>query len=778
MVLGRDLWESGRRYFFNCQNRFDEIGILPVLDENYKLVCFAYDDEEADRELRMLKELEQTDGAVDFRDVYPEYDSVSISGCNELAYFFVQYLKKKGIPVQVSGEMWDLLGEWESGGVQGIRQYRVYAEGTGEVPADLQERKLISVSPEFECVDAVYAKNVALGNISHAEGDFATLLLRLKEKSEVIILGTGVEAQNAYDLLLANGIDIFCFVSQEKEEKKRRLLGKQILDRKTAAEYCKEPVFIECEEKHSAWGFGGVDQYAYAGFERNVNFYLLRDYMEIPQNGLRNVLRRKKLVLLGDIHLCSRLNRYLLRHVTEAKVIGYWDVKEEHQAGAFGIPSCGQDQIEEDTICLVNVPRYFVDEKDIEAKNREKGRYLSALKDAGIDNYTEYFSDTIVSVHMEAAEPEKYAKSRLKPAAVMIGSIGNSSGNMFFRSVLDHHPNVLLMEYSYVNHNLFDICIRLAEEPSSNILTEFWRLCDIETADLRMNFRKEMEMEFPNRELFNQKMRMLMADDISFTSQEIFVMIHFAYSAMWGHEVTDIRNAFIYWEPHHINRIMTEQFALWLGSRDIKGYMFNMVRNFAIVAGSICYGGMSVRGAFPVWHLLSYIYYMLTEKKIEYECWERIVVKFEDIKCDPKRELKAVCEKTGLSWSDTFLETSCHGKVEDWEGVPGYFLTPVFKNYEECLSEFDRLRIMLAAADWQKRYGYPYVSCRDFTRRELRDMFLKEFRFEGMTAQGSQNGLRKAKITAQRYVGQILWLEWVSENSSDDVLEQKERTRL
>ena len=31
---------------------------------------------------------------------------------------------------------------------------------------------------------------------------------------------------------------------------------------------------------------------------------------------------------------------------------------------------------------------------------------------------------------------------------------------------------------------------------------------------------------------------------------------------------------------------------------------------------------------------------------------------------------------------------------------------------------------------WQKEHGYPYVSSLDFSRIELREMFLKKFRFE------------------------------------------------
>ena len=40
------------------------------------------------------------------------------------------------------------------------------------------------------------------------------------------------------------------------------------------------------------------------------------------------------------------------------------------------------------------------------------------------------------------------------------------------------------------------------------------------------------------------------------------------------------------------------------------------------------------------------------------------------------------------------------------------------------------MRISLISAPYQKKYGYPYVSCLNFTRRELQEMFLKGWRWE------------------------------------------------
>lgn len=121
--------------------------------------------------------------------------------------------------------------------------------------------------------------------------------------------------------------------------------------------------------------------------------------------------------------------------------------------------------------------------------------------------------------------------------------------------------------------------------------------------------------------------------------------------------------------------------------------------------------------------------YPNAEKK-EYEGWKRLVIRFEDLKCNPQKELLMICDKLGIAWSDTLLETTVHGELASFHGVSGFDLRPVYRTYEEYFSEFDRFRISLITGPWQKQYGYPYVNSLDFNRCELREMFKKRFRFE------------------------------------------------
>lgn len=109
-VLNEHFWENGKKYFANYEKLGDEIVLLPVTDRDGQLLCFAYQDEDANREIRQLRELNECKDALDFRDIFPQYDCVTIWGCNELAYAFLKYLRKIGVPVRVVGG-WEPLGD-------------------------------------------------------------------------------------------------------------------------------------------------------------------------------------------------------------------------------------------------------------------------------------------------------------------------------------------------------------------------------------------------------------------------------------------------------------------------------------------------------------------------------------------------------------------------------------------------------------------------------------------------------------------------------------------
>ena len=111
IMLGKDIWSDGKEYFkHNISLDPAVIQLLPVENEKHEIICYAYQDREADREHRMLRELDGNEKGICFQDIFPKIQNVIVCGCNELAYYFVLYLQKQKINVSVLGKYWSIFG--------------------------------------------------------------------------------------------------------------------------------------------------------------------------------------------------------------------------------------------------------------------------------------------------------------------------------------------------------------------------------------------------------------------------------------------------------------------------------------------------------------------------------------------------------------------------------------------------------------------------------------------------------------------------------------------
>ncbi len=221
VVPGRGIWEQARKFFACHEYRLHENVLLPVTDQAGNLICFAYEDGEANREIRMLRELKELSAAIGFSDLYPQYDCVKICGCNELAVLFAAYLKDRGIAVKTEGELWEYFLTEDGGEYPDYQCLTIYAEGVeGKKSQNWVENLLRSVSPEFECVDCIYEENLKRGLIVNAMGSFQEWIDVLKNADkDIVIWGAGIQAQNVYGFLLYHGVACSYFLCDCLEKK-------------------------------------------------------------------------------------------------------------------------------------------------------------------------------------------------------------------------------------------------------------------------------------------------------------------------------------------------------------------------------------------------------------------------------------------------------------------------------------------------------------------------------------------------------------------------------
>lgn len=702
LIMGSDIWEKGREWF-RCHRTAEKI---PVKDENGRIICYAFQDMDANRELRMLEELCEEKAALHFEDIYPEYDCVVIQECNELAYSFAKYLKGRGIPVRVSGRYWDKIGKWEEGEAEG-RVLTIYAEGTWEHNHNLSYELLRSVSVEFEYIDDLYKENIRRGIIKNSKCSYRELIEKLRSK-EVILIGTGNTAQDVYDMLVAEGLDIAAFLSYGAKNG-LKLLGKEIISIEEIGKY-DSPVFIELG-KNSALGQGHLEENIYYGCKRNEDYFFFGDYAEIERNNLQHVLQGKRILLVGERLLASYLKKYMLNEGKEADSVQYYEEAED----SF---------INDDAVGVVVTLQMFGQINGFANWKNEIDLCLQTLKKHKIENYTLYFTMSSSFARIELNK-EKYTSNELRPKGILLGAINECSGNVFFRDCIDDHPNIIQFGYTPFENDMLWYCIYCSQVPVGEVVSTLFSMYKCAYGE------EGVLIIFPNPDVFREKCEALLKGKETVTPQELFVIFAIAYNEMIGRKIQNMNQTYIYWEPHMQDVPLRLLYADWLADEKTKGVAVYLTRDSLISAGS----GLTYRyrtnqksGLVQMMNALLHVPSILDMKD---RLCEYIVLKFEELKLFPRETWQKLCDILEISWSDTFLNTTRFGKTSYFYNgnnkITGYDLGPVYRDYADLFSPFDKMRICFCKAEYQRKYGYSYDNT-PFTRKELQELYLREFK--------------------------------------------------
>ena len=692
----------------------------------------------------MLRELRENEQALQFADIFPEYEKVIIWGCNELAFCFAEYLKEQGIEVSVIGRYWNCFGyetSEQKDSMGGGTDFVIYADGIPLRNNSLYETVIRSASPEFECIDRIYEANVLEERIRNTIGGLDEFMTKLKEEREIVILGADRKAQDTYDLLMAHGIDICGFAMQNKKDEMR--LGRKIMSIEEAMRSLEHPVFLNYTDVHGALGEEWTEYFDYRGYERNEQYFLVRDYADIPTSNLIHVLHGKKVWLTGDPRLCQLLTDYLNLIENGEVTVQYTVLGEKITAE------------EEDISCLV-VPDYK-NKKDIrenkEAERREMLR--KKMTEMGFIGHTEYFvcirCFALIDLYLNKGA-EKYTVSELLPKGFLLGRIPYRSGNIFFRGVMDGHPEVLISHInSDFHNNVFYYCIRLANIDSDKVMLLFWEIYGAEASS--------DDIVFLHPEIFEERVKSLLSLKERFTSQELFVLFFTAYIEMISsRHILDVSKLVIYWEPHGIERSEFPYYALWLEDQKVNGNTILLCRDSIVRTGAMYnhdYNRAKGRNLLPTPRPTAFWVMFengsaLDGEDLNYQYWTEYKMRFEDLKTKPVEKLTEICEVMNIEWSDSMLRTTSNGKPSEFMGIIDFDLKPVFNKYENYFSEYDRFRISIVSSPYQKRYGYTYDNCLKFTRREIQEMFLKPFLFDEKAMFGEP----------ENDIGLYEWMRW------------------
>lgn len=754
------MWETSRATFFTKEPHWGEQVCIPVVSRKGELLCFAYEDGAANKEIRMLRELSGHKQWLNFRDVYQECDCVILDGCNELAFFFHEYLSEIDVPVKVLGGLWHELGiASDKAEYLDYRTVTIYCEGREKIANNIQERVLRSVSVEFECIDKIYEENIKAGYITNASGDYKELINKIRGK-KIVLMGEDRDMLNTYDLLFSSGIDILAFCDEKKNQKRKTILGKPVLrlveiEKKWKA----DKVYIDCSACYSAWGFGWIDCLDYLGYHRNKSSFMIRDYVLALENSLSHVLKGKRIILTGDLFLCHRLMRYLSAKI-HAAVIRYVSIVDFEGYSFADMEKLSVDEIDDEDMVFLVMPDSYAG-KNVSCE-KKKNMY-TILESHGIVNVCDYFSWSEVSLDQDYYDKQFNKKRKnLCVKGIVINVSNHGCGNTLINDILDNHPSILMFsEGMGFGAWLYWLCVRLAEIEPDQILDVFWNLYEHECADeVKILRGKEKE--------FSEELMYFLSVFSDLSSQDLFIIFHIAYNRLWNKQQQNNNDMIIYWYPHDLRLSVRKEIYKWLGgeNQNIKGYMLKLVRRSDIRTGSVI-GFIKAKNLLNISNVMQHsrqvllepISYNRSDNVIDGMKWGKIEIKFEDLKTSPNEILHEFCKRVDIEWSDCLLETTCHGEKSFFQEITGFDLKPVYNLHEEHLSEFDRMRIMILNANYQKKYGYPYIEQSNFSRHELQEMFLKNYKFEFELPFSGNVDYLNWKLNVKRWVDERLWYE-------------------
>lgn len=107
------------------------------------------------------------------------------------------------------------------------------------------------------------------------------------------------------------------------------------------------------------------------------------------------------------------------------------------------------------------------------------------------------------------------------------------------------------------------------------------------------------------------------------------------------------------------------------------------------------------------------------------------MIRFEDLKLEPKAATMALCEFLDIPWSETLMECTRNSQKIFGEDR-GFSIEPIYKKRDEILNGFDYFRLELLSCGIYKNWGYQYryYNVTGYTKEQILQLFEFPFKME------------------------------------------------
>jgi len=366
--------------------------------------------------------------------------------------------------------------------------------------------------------------------------------------------------------------------------------------------------------------------------------------------------------------------------------------------------------------------------------------------------------------------------------------IENVAGNTFLAGIMDFHPNLItipeLMMSSFVNfyneqlrgESVLSVITKLKGLPDQASQKDFIRkLVHVEDKRKSKHILREL-----NRVTANQFLSVLedvLSDIVYPKASEWLIGIYLAFSYCHKREFDQrfIPALFVY--PHD------DIFYLAGIQRESLNFYFDLIQEFpyhkiiSLIRDPVTQAGAvtnfmtkghenahNANGEIQMDPFYCMVFGTILPKDfyflLEHPLYQDIgVVRFEDLKLNPEATFASMAEFLNLPVTESMYQTtecglSANGVNGEGKTFPGFDPAPVFKEYQQYLSVFDKYRIELLLSQLYEAYGYKakYYDGQIFSDQEVAALMELPFLCESIPTVVPPQQKRQLRNTAMSFI--------------------------
>lgn len=520
---------------------------------------------------------------------------------------------------------------------------------------------------------------------------------------------------------------IVCFIDNSEYKQSIKLWGREVMDFESARSmYPNTKIIVANSSLSESWIIGEFLEQN--GYVKGQSYFIANEMEAICEieylyvvRGIRRNLKTNPPIIIGDQVLIKQYTDWAMNHkLANAVVLSGGEDKETIERLRDESPN---------SILIPLLHTYLY-------QTEEDARELCRLYERyGLKNHAFFFVYDFIfctetkdtETHVIASEFQTKYEVSLKNIIMQTSS--NFCGTYFVNSLFDGHPNIVFLGNTSWGFDIYYIIKCLKD--SDDICSDFKEIYEKYKAYYGEKWTDDLE------DTYFSLLKAYFEKGKHYSELDILIGLHLVqYEMIHGRKLNGEFSIFI--DPHSKAQDFFYPLLSWTDKYSVPVKLIKLVRRPIIRLGSryhyfYCnHNGIELTQSMALYSVMKSL-----GDYADYGEHELIVVRFEDLKLHPRETLEKMVKFFDVPWDDSLMSTTMTGgeftyKENNQYSVTGFDLRPVFNQYEDYFSPFDKMRLEFIYRFRNAAYGYPSVEEEEYPANLLDDqhLFAYPWKFE------------------------------------------------